>query len=285
MVSYALTGNIRTDANGTQKLLDFYTYAKNYKNCWFNLNIENLNWFDANLSALLLRYCHILKSENNINFYVDYKSLKGHLNVLSRNGLAYHIVKNKEYFNPYDEKDTTIPVKAFRLDSVDSFTNYIERTLLKHQGLDGVMYDDKDRIKTSYFEIFDNVGQHGRTNKPILACGQYFPTECELKFTFVDSGCGFLANIYEFTSGNENIKKASDAISWAVKGNSTKKKEKGGTGLSKILSYCLKNGGSLHIASDNCYWAFGNKSINTFTLNNNIPGATIHLVFRYLKSN
>lgn len=283
MVSYSLSGNIRTDAKGTQALLDFYLYAKNYKNCWFNLNIENLFWFDANLSALLLRYCHLLKSENKLNFYIDYKSLKGHLNVLNRNGLAYHIVQNKDYFKPYDNKDTTIPVKAFRLESVDTFTEYIESTLLKHQGLDGVIYDDKDRIKTSYFEIFDNVGQHGRTTYPIIACGQYFPNECEVKFTFVDSGCGFLTNISEFTKEKENINKASTAISWAVKGNSTKKNEKGGTGLSKILSYCMKNGGALHIASDDCYWAFANKSINTFNIKSNLSGATIHLIFRFLK--
>lgn len=283
MLSFSLSGYIRTDAKGTQALLDFYLFAKKYNNCWFNLNIENLYWIDANLSALLLRYCHLLKSENKIKFYIDYKSLKGHLNVLSRNGLAHFIVEDKKYFQPYDNKETTIPVKAFRLDSVDGFVEYIESSLLKHQGLDGIIFEDKDKLKTSYFEIFDNVGQHGRTTYPILACGQYFPNECELKFTIVDSGCGFLKNIAEFTAGTINIKRASDAISWASKGNSTKKKEKGGTGLNKILSYCMKNGGGLHVVSDDCYWAFANRSINTFNIKNNLCGATIHLIFRYLK--
>jgi hypothetical protein len=284
MVSYPLTGDIRTDAKGTQILLDFYLYAKKHKDCWFNINIENLYWFDGNLSATLLRYCHLLKTENKLKFYIDYKSLKGHLNVLSRNGLAYNIVNDKQFFKPYDDRDTTIAVKAFKLDSVDSFANYIENSLLKHQGLGGVIFDDKDRIKTSYFEIFDNVGQHGKTSYPILACGQFYPNEKELKFTFVDSGCGFLENVIEFTKGSLDIKKSSDAISWAAKGNSTKKigTEKGGTGLSKILSYCLKSGGALHIVSDDCYWAFANKSINTFNIKNNICGATIHLIFRYL---
>ena len=285
MISYSLSGYIRTDAKGTQALLDFYSFAKKYNDCWFNLNIENLYWLDGNLSALLLRYCHLLKTENKLKFYIDYKTLKGHLSVLSRNGLAYHIVNDKASFNPYDNKDTTIPVKAFKLDSVDSFVTYVENSLLKHQGLDGIIFDDKDRIKSSYFEIFDNVGIHGRTTHPIMACGQFFPTESELKFTIVDSGCGFLKNIAEFTKETVKIKRASEAISWASKGNSTKTEEKGGTGLSKILSYCMKNGGALHVASDDCYWAFSNKSINTFTLNNNLSGATIHLIFRYLKKN
>ncbi len=285
MPSYTLNGKIQTNHSGTQQLIDFFNFANRFSSTWFNLNIENLEWFDANLSALLLQYCYILKTQNKLMFYIDYSSLMGPLNVLIINGLAYHIVHNKSNFTPYDDKETTIAVRAFKLDDVDKFVDYIEKSLLKHSSLDGVYFEDKDRLKTSYFEIFDNVGQHGKTSNPILVCGQFFPSEQEVKFTFVDNGCGFLENISNFTLGKENIKLATEAISWAVKGHSTKNIEKGGTGLSKILTYCYKNGGELHIISDDCYWAFSNKKINTFKLKNNTPGATIHLTFRYLKKN
>lgn len=118
MPSYTLKRKIQTNHTGTQLLIDFFNFAKSYRNTWFNLNIENLEWLDANLSALLLQYCYILKTQNKLMFYIDYSSLKGPLNVLIRNGLAYHIVHNKSNFTPYDDKETTIAVRAFKLDDI-----------------------------------------------------------------------------------------------------------------------------------------------------------------------
>ncbi|WP_438966343.1 hypothetical protein [Flavobacterium sp.] len=282
MIGYSLSGKIETNKSGYQKLLDFYNYAKNNNNCWFNLDITNLEWIDANLSANLFLFCHLLKKKNNLKFFIDYSTLKGHLEVLNRNGFAYHIVESKEHFKPYDHKDSTIPLKAFKIDDVDGFSSYIENTLLKHRGLDRVKYDDKSRLKSNYFEVFDNVGIHSNTETPIFACGQLFPTNNELKFTLIDYGDGFLKKIAEYTKDTEKIKIARRAIDWAVKGNSTKVDAKGGNGLKGIILYCLKNGGSLHIISDDCYWEFQNKSINYHKLENNIKGVTVNLIFKYL---
>jgi hypothetical protein len=283
MIEYKLEGRIETNYAGMQQLVNFYKFASKYNNCWFNLNIENLLWFDANLSSVLFLYCHLLKKNNNLKFFIDYSSLKGDLNVLSRNGFAYHIVEDKKSFVPYDDRETVIPIKAFKVENADSFVTYIDNLLIKHRGLGNIKFKDKERIKSSYFEIFDNVGIHANSTTPVFACGQYFPGKNELKFSLTDFGDGFLYKIAKHTVGKENIKHAREAIDWAVKGNSSKENNiKGGNGLKKILTYCLSSGGSLQIVSDGCYWALENRAINTFKLNNHTRGTTIHLIFRYI---
>jgi len=266
MVAYKLTGNIYTNHKGVQKLNDFYNFANNYSNCWFNLNLENLNWIDANLSAELFLYCHLLKTKNRLCFYIDYSSLKGHLNVLSRNGFAYHTVhkNHRKHFKVTDERNSVIQLKAFKLDDADSFVNYINDQLLKQRGLEQVSKGIKDKIKSSYLEIFDNVGIHANSLTPIFACGQYFPEQGELKFTLTDFGDGFLKKIANHTISTTKIKKPDKAISWAVQGNSTKDNgEKGGNGLKKIMMYCYQSGGALSIVSDGCFWSLDNKKISS----------------------
>ncbi|HQV77151.1 MAG TPA: hypothetical protein PLJ42_00020 [Chitinophagales bacterium] len=281
MSKFSFKGRLQTDPKGVQQLFDFYKFAKQYSNCWFTIDFEQLEWFDANLSSELLLYCYNLKKNNNLKFFIDYSILKGDLNVLSRNGFAYYVVHNKEHFKPVDDRETVIPIKAFQPDNVDSFADYIENIFLKQRGLDKIDKDSKDRIKSSYFEIFDNVGIHANTKSPIICCGQHFPVSGELKFTLTDYGDGFLKKIAQHTL-NE-IKSGAEAISWAVKGGSTKPDAiKGGNGLKKIMMYCFKNGGELSIVSDGCFWSLQNKSINSQNLNNCRAGATIHLTFRYL---
>lgn len=284
MLKYSLNGNILTNSNGVQQLYDFFHFAKKHNDCWFNLDLTNLQFIDANLSAELFLLCHLLKKKNNLKFYIDYQSLNGHLNVLSRNGFAYYTVHNKQNFQPYDNRESIIPLKAFKIEDADGFTDYIENTLLKQRGLDFISTDDKDRIKNSYFEIFDNVGIHSNTDLPIFCCGQYFPNAGELKFTLTDYGDGFLKKIASHTLNDLKITTPSEAISWAVKGGSTKlNNEKGGNGLKRIMMFCIKSGGSLSIVSDGCFWSLENKSITSFLLKNNRKGATIHLVFRFLQ--
>ncbi len=281
MTQFSFKGKIQTNPQGVQQLIDFYLYAKQFHNCWFTIDFEQLEWIDANLSSELLLYCYNLKKNNKLKFYIDYSILKGDLNVLSRNGFAYYVVHNKENFKPVDNRETVIPIKAFQIDDVDSFADYIENIFLKQRGLDKIDKNSKDRIKSSYFEIFDNVGIHANSKSPIICCGQHFPASGELKFTLTDYGDGFLKKIAQHTL-NE-IKSGAEAINWAVKGGSTKSESiSGGNGLKKIMFYCYKNAGELSIVSDGCYWSCANKSINLHNLEKFRSGTSIHLIFRYL---
>jgi len=282
MPTFQLEGKVETNNIGNQKLLDFYNYCKNYSYSTITLDVNHLLWIDANLSALLLAIRHTLAKTNKLKFFIDFACLKGDLNVLIRNGFSNCFTGNSRRFVPEDFRKSTIPLKAFKIDDADSFASYIQGDLLSHRGLETVKFKDKDKVKDSYFEIFDNVGIHSKTTEPIIACGQYFPRNSQLKFTLVDMGQGFLKEIAEFTKRNERIIKTSDAINWAIRGNSTKKGIGGGIGLNNILNFCLKSDGEIHIITDDCYWYYADKKITHFSISNHFIGATIHLVFRYL---
>ncbi|HEY2581634.1 MAG TPA: hypothetical protein VGI43_07500 [Mucilaginibacter sp.] len=277
-LTFKFPSEVRTDAKGNQILVNFYNYCLAFTGCWITIDWSGLNYMDANLSALLLAMTYKLKKERDLKFFLNYQDLKGPLNVFWRNGLAHHIYKTNK--KTIDERESTIPIKAFKVADVDSFVNYIEKELLKHRGSDAIKFSDKEKVKNSYFEIFNNYEIHSKTDLPLIACGQLFPKQNELKFTLVDMGVGFLKNIKEYTKSTDKITDAVDAISWAIKGNSTKTDASGGTGLKKILFYCIKNNGKFHIISDDCYWQY-DESISHTKINNPFIGATIHLIFKY----
>ena len=278
---YQFPAKVETDARGHQVLLDFYKDASKFHNCTYHLDWSQLQFMDANLAALLMAMIWTLRGTNKTEFYLDYTYLNGGLNVFHRNGLAHFIRRSKEGL-PEDLRESTIPVRAFIVKDVDKFVEYIDRDFLRHRGMEDVQYEQKVRLKDSFLEIFSNVELHAQTENPVLACGQYFPKQKELKFTLLDMGCGFLSNISAFTKDTPTpVTTAEKAISWAVKGHTTKQEAAGGTGLSKILNFCRKNNGALHIISDGCYWAFENGVINNHRLNGHFSGATIHLIFRF----
>lgn len=278
-ITYKFPPRIATETQGHDALNDFYHFCLQYSDCTINLDWQEMKYMEANLSALLLCMGWKLKQERKLCFFLSETQINGHLNVFLRNGLANWFLGKTDAC--VDERESTISAKAFKLDSVDDFVSYITQDLMSHRGVRQVHFADKQRVQESYFEIFSNVQQHARTTEPILACGQFFPQQQELKFTLVDMGCGFLKNVSEFTQDSiKPITLPSDAISWAVKGNSTKTEAVGGTGLSKILTYCMKNNGGLHIISDGCYWAFDKGILNTSRLKRCFSGTTIHLIFR-----
>ncbi|HUX54048.1 MAG TPA: hypothetical protein VMV56_06520 [Williamwhitmania sp.] len=273
---------VGTSINGMLSLINYYHYAKQYRNCWINLNLDGVNFIDANLSAFLYSIVYDLKNNFGVSTFIDFKSIGKDLNVLMRNGFTNHVAGNGYQFKPYDERDTTIPLMVFNQKNVDDYCDYIERDFLHQRGLRNIRFNDKDRIIASYIEIFENVGLHANTNDPVFVCGQYFPKQGELKFTLVDLGDGFLKKIAEYTKGDENITTASDAIHWAIAGHSTKIGAPGGTGLRDIFRFCTQTGGSLHIMSDDCYYNLTNTTTHTYKLLKQYKGATIHLIFRFL---
>lgn len=279
MPEYKFTDNINTNYSGYCELLKFYNYSRQYTNCCITINWHNLKMLDANLSAILCAMMHRLKKDNGLSFFLDVSCLTGGLNVFWRNGLAKYILKSDKYVD--DDRQSTIQLKAFKIDSVNKYCEYIEKELLKHRGIDAMKFKDKNKVKDSYLELFNNYEIHAETQEPILCCGQFFPTSGELKFTLVDLGCGFLKKIAETTKQTDRITKAVDAIQWAIRGGSTKVEAKGGTGLKKMLFYCKTGNSSIHIISDNCYWALDG-SITSHTIQEPFVGTTIHLIMRYV---
>lgn len=276
--------SIHTDFAGTISLLNYYTYAKQFKNCWVNLNFDGINYIEANLCAYLFGIIYHLQKTRGVRTYIEFKSLGKDLNILMRNGFTNYVAGKQNEFSPFDARDTTIPLKSFIQNDADGYCNYIERDFLHQRGLSKIKFADKDRIIESYLEIFDNVGLHANTSEPIFVCGQFFPSLGEVKFTLVDLGDGFLKKIAEYTKNGEKIVNASGAVSWAIKGNSTKKDAVGGTGLKNIFWFCHRNGGSLHIFTDDCYYDLTEQKATSHRIPNAFCGTTIHLIFRFLNN-
>ena len=157
--------SIYTDFSGHLSLLGFYNYAKTFRNCWVTLNFDGINFIDANLCSLLFSMIHKLKMERDVKIYIDFASVKADLNILFRNGFINHVAGKQFVFQPFDKRDTTIPLSSFAQDDVDGYCNYIERDFLHQRGLESLKFHDREIVKTSYFEIFDNVGLHANTDR------------------------------------------------------------------------------------------------------------------------
>jgi hypothetical protein len=262
MTQFKFSSNVLTDASGFQQLANFYNSCKAQKNCYVTINMESVRFFDANLSSAFLALAHKLMKENNLKFFIDYKVFSNaSLGVLKRNGLAKLLCNHSA--EVYDNRESVIPVRFFNIDDADGFVNYIDRDLFRHRGVENVSYGIKKKLKDSYCEIFDNVGIHANTSYPILACGQYYPTQKELKFTLVDLGDGFFKKIKDHTAGSAiPVTIPAQAISWAVRGGSTKSAAVGGNGLKNIFKF--------------------DGVVTSHTIRSPFVGATVSLIFRDL---
>jgi hypothetical protein len=274
--------SIYTDFQGNQILLGFYNNAKKLRNCTVNLSFDAINFIDANLCALLFAMIYDLKKNNNVFTFIDFATLRKDLHILSRNGFTNHVAKKEFIFSPIDNRDTTIPLRAFSQTDVDGFCTYIEKDFLHQRGLKPISKEIKDKINNHYLEIFSNVDLHANTKDPVFVCGQYFPMQGELKFTLVDLGEGFLKKIADYTKTTAKITTASKAIDWALSGNSTKKGVLGGSGLIGIKKFCIFSGNTIQIITDNCHYTHFHQSATSQTVLNPMKGTTIHLIFRYL---
>lgn len=278
MPTFHFNGKINTDFKGYSELLAFYNFSKRHRNCCIVIDWRNLEILDANLSAILCGMMHRLKKENQLTFFLDVKQLSGSLSVFWRNRFAKYVLKSTK--EPEDTRGSTIPLRAFSVEHFDGYCNYIENELLQHRGIEMMKFKDKTKVKDSYMELFTNYEIHSETTEPILCCGQFFPSAGELKFTMVDLGSGFLKKIAEYTKNTDKIEKCVDAIQWAIRGGSTKQDANGGTGLKKMLFYCKSSSSSIHIVSDNTYWAFDG-TITNHRIEQPFVGTTIHLIMRY----
>lgn len=277
-MEYTFSGELKTDLVGFKKLMHLYHIISRYKGSTLKLNFGNVNFFDANMSAILLAMLQKLEMDNKNKIVIDYDQIDANCDILRRNGFISHMQKNGEQV--HDQRKSTVPLKTFKATQADDFVTYIEKDFLNHRGLDGHLSERViDKIKESYLEIFSNVELHSETSRPLYTCGQYYPTKREFKFTVVDVGVGFLTNI---SKKNKAISTYEAAIDWAIQGNSTKKgKTKGGTGLINILKYCRASKGEFHIISGDCYWRFTGTEIEKNTMIKYFCGTTVHLIFRY----
>lgn len=266
-----LCKKIETNHDGYANLVNFYLACKQHTDCKIFIDIRQLEWIDANMSALLHAIIHKLSHDNKIYFSIDTNIITNKFNILYRNGFLYHL-------NPVNNwTKSAIELSTFSKIDADKFYKYVTQRLLSHDGL-RISASDKTELTSAFLEIFTNVELHAETDDPIFACGQYYPKKSKLNFTLLDLGVGYLPKIKAITHGE--IQTAKQAIAWALaEGNTTKKKTKGGDGLSDIFKFCkTSKRGHLHIATGDAYW-YGNYRSQLYYEIPHFEGSFLNLSF------
>ncbi|MBG7611053.1 hypothetical protein IU405_02215 [Polaribacter sp. BAL334] len=271
-----LSDNFYTDFSGIKRLFEFYKSASDYYNETIYIDFYDLNWFDANLSALFGSILAKLNKENNLKFSTDMKFLEEHFDVLFRNGF----LRSEETYS--NEQQSTVSFKSFSPTDKDGFINYIENDLLKHRGMPNFSENDKNIILDSLIEVFCNIQVHSKSDEPFYVCGQYYPKQGFLTFSMVDLGVGFLPEIEKKTKGV--VDNDYDAIKWALeKKNTTKKNRPGGLGLYNLNSYFYKTKGNFQIITGDTFWSLELEStvMKKFHFPNPYVGSILNLFFNY----
>ncbi|MBS1556280.1 MAG: hypothetical protein JSU09_15280 [Bacteroidetes bacterium] len=190
-------GKIGTDEEGYTKLINFYESCNKYASEKIIIDFEKISWIDGNMAALLMAIILKLEKERGNTFFVDQTVISDRFHILIRNGL----LKGVEFI-PRNDK-TEIKLTGFGKNEDVKFIEYIENELLSNPNL-SVAKAVKKKLVDAFLELFCNVQKHARTDSPIFACGQYYPSLKRLSFTLVDTGVGYLDPIREFTGESKN---------------------------------------------------------------------------------
>ncbi|WP_324673049.1 hypothetical protein [Hymenobacter sp. GOD-10R] len=262
-VQVPLIGSINTNPNGYNKIIAFEQACRKYRNCYIELDLNHLSWFDANLSALFDAVLYRLQQELGLYFVVDIELVNKKFPILLRNGFLSSIRSLP------DNAGTTVPVETFSTKDDEKFFDYLKNKLLSHPQL-SLSRPRKDKLLIHFLELFANIDTHARTSHPVFACGQFFPRLHKLHFTLVDLGVGYLAPIHSFTSGQ--VDTSSKAIAWALHDTNTTKSNDvtGGLGLKQLHSYCHSNDGEMQIITGDAYWSNRTKAQTVSHFNGSI---------------
>ncbi|TDQ16899.1 hypothetical protein DFQ04_1547 [Algoriphagus boseongensis] len=272
--SYSFSGRLVSGPSAFRKLYALYGYFQGKNATEILLNVDELEWMDANLCAVLDSIIFVLNRDFGHQFFIDKKHVEGKFEIFERNGFiqSSHSAGRMRI----DNRDTSIKMTRFKTESDLEFVEYIGESLLGHKAFEE-MPEIKVELLDHFLEVFTNIQLHARTNGPIFACGQFYPIQNILKFTLVDIGIGFLQPISDFTKGK--IVSINQAILWALEEKHTTKLDApGGMGLTFLKKYCEENGHGFQIVTDGICWT-NEKSFLNFWEVEKFPGTTINLTF------
>jgi len=236
--------HIKTDASGYTLLVDFFERCNQYSNTDILIDFSQVLSIDYNMAAVLGAMFQKLYVEKELTFYVK-KSQMRRFPYLRHNGFLGSSGKTKK-----SKSHASIKLTGFRSTEDVRFLDYIENDLLSHKNLK-ISPKTKFDLLDAFLELFCNVQKHARIDS-VFACGQYYAGSQKLNFTLVDTGVGYFLPIKEYT--NSKVNTASDAILWALEGNSTKKDAPGGLGLGRIQQFCKESNSTFGIITGGASW-------------------------------
>jgi len=268
-MSYQLN-NIHNNVDGYNQLIKLYEEYKD--DILEDIEIELIQWFNANLSALLGGILDKIKNDglNNIEFTSITSEIQ---KILQKNGfLSFY-----GYDKVYDTYHTTIEYKKLKPSDSRYFNLYLEDDLLTRSEFPNMSDAVHEKINESIQEMFVNAQIHSETEF-IYTCGQFFPRDNKLNFTIVDTGIGFAKRIKKNLGETIN---PINAIKWAmIDGNTTKQGVSGGLGLALLKEFITLNKGKIQIISGNAFYELYNNSERVQILNNYFDGSVVSMTFK-----
>jgi anti-anti-sigma regulatory factor len=268
-----LATSYRSDFDGYNKLLKLHSVCKESFLDNIRLDFSKVDWFDANLCAVLGAL--INQWQRNLNS-VELRALKTKIeDVFSKNWFLKSFGKTAIQ----DTYSTTVPYKRFKLEEAGAFIPYFGEILNR---ADFVVLSDeaKKKLTQHFLEIFMNAKHSDKYE--VYCCGQYYPQKYKLDFTIVDIGKTIKENVNRYLNSNKN---GAEAIDWALeKGNTTKQIEDGvpgGLGLDIISKFITMNKGCLQIISDDGFFeiADGKRKFRNFADGLLFPGTIVNVEF------
>ena len=283
-----LQGAIRTDATGFAQLVQWYGKGLLLRNQAVLLDLQRLRWLDANQCALLGAMLHDLEVRQGLTFGIDGDTVRQRFGVLLQNGF---LADGSAGADLQSGSTTSVQMQAFDVTDATAFLDYISNGLFQQPDMGTACTPEEQEDITSHLlEIFTNVRMHAETDRPLFACGQYYPRLKQLKITLVDLGRGYLGPIRDYTSQpnykgvNGPILLAEPALRWALADrNSSLPGRTGGLGLKLLRNHCIRRGGELHLVSDGCYLTVSQgptgQPVYSAVPVPSFQGSVIHVVF------
>lgn len=276
MIKEFLPHKITSSIEGYELLLRFHNDIANSKNITIQISFKNVEWFEANLVAVLGAMIEDLESKGNTIEIVEFERFKEKNDILFRNGFFPHYGIFPSVDSLYSS-DTQIPYKKFKHSEPNSYNDYIQGELLNNDDFPKHSPKLGKEIKRNIYELFENARTHGKCSH-IHTCGQFYPYHKKLNITIVDTGKTIVNNVQDFLK--EELESC-QCIDWAMQtGNTTKDgNTPGGLGLGLIFDFININEGKFQVLSSNGYWELKEGEIKKTDINFSFSGTIANLEF------
>jgi anti-anti-sigma regulatory factor len=271
-----LSSSYRSRFDGYGYLLELHARCKDLFLDEIRLDFSKVNWFDANLCAVLGALINTW--QRNLNSVELINLSKGIADVFSKNWFLKSFGKE----TILDNNSTTVTYKRFKLEETNVFIPYVFNDVLSRAGFVDLSFGVKKELTNNFLEIFMNA-KHGISDE-VYCCGQFYPQAKipKLDFTIVDIGQTIKENVNKHLDSNLT---GEDTIKWALrKGNTTKQKDDGvpgGLGLDRISNFIKLNRGVLQIVSNDGFFELndGRENFRTFANGFSFPGTIVNVEF------
>ncbi len=268
-----IPNNIRSEYTGYDFLISIVSKCKSTSRDLIVFDFGNVNFFDANLCALMGSIFEILESRDN---RINIENVRSHVETILRKN---EFLVRFGYSKIDDHYDTALSYTKFTPRDDVSFSKYIQQKLLTKEGFPVLSEKLGKEITRNIFEIYENARTHGKCDY-IHTCGQFYPKDVDrpLMFTIVDKGVNIKQNVSKYL--HKDIA-AEEAIEWAMqKGNTTKTGQtSGGLGLAVIFDFIKLNRGKIQVVSADGFYEFKNDNVVKKRLNHVFDGTIVNIKF------